>query len=48
MNLNNLRNLIIDSEFRNNILKEYKKDLSEPVLNFFLKDFNELKNKSHR
>lgn len=48
MNLNNLRNLIIDSEFRNNILKEYKKDLSEPVLNFFLNDFNELKNKSHR
>lgn len=48
INLNNLRNLITNNEFRNNILKKYKEVLPEPILNFFLNDFNDLKNKHHR
>lgn len=47
MNFINLRELIINSEFRNQILKKYNEILPEPIENFFLNDFNELKNKSH-
>lgn len=48
VNLKNLRKLITDNEFRTEILRKNKEILPEPVLNFFLKDFTELKNKSHQ
>lgn len=48
LSLNNLRDLITDSEFRNKIINKYKPVLPEAVLSFFLKDFNDLKNKSHQ
>jgi hypothetical protein len=48
VNLKNLRRLITENEFRNNLLRKNKEILPEPVLNFFLKDFTELKNKSHQ
>ena len=48
MNLKNLRKLITDNEFRTEILRKNREILPEPVLNFFLKDFTELKNKSHQ
>lgn len=48
VNLKNLRKLITDNEFRTGILRKNREILPEPVLNFFLKDFTELKNKSHQ
>lgn len=48
MNLTTLRNLVADDEFRSKLIRKYKKNLPEPILNFFLKDFNQLKNKSHQ
>ncbi len=48
LSLNNLRDLITDSEFRNKVINKYKAVLPESILNFFLKDFNDLKNKSHQ
>lgn len=48
VNLKNLRKLITDNEFRTEILRKNREILPEPVLNFFLKDFTELKNKSHQ
>lgn len=47
INFRNLRELITNNEFRNQILKKYKEILPEPIINFFLNDFNELKTKSH-
>ena len=46
-NLTNLRKLLTDNEYRNRILRENKETLPEPIMNFFLKDFMELKTKSH-
>lgn len=48
VNLRNLRRLITENEFRNNIIRKNKEILPEPILNFFLNDFTELKNKSHQ
>lgn len=48
VSLNNLRDLITDVEFRNRIINKYKSVLPESILNFFQKDFNDLKNKSHQ
>lgn len=48
MNLTTLRSLITDDEFRSKLIRKYKEILPEPILNFFLKDFNQLKNKSHQ
>ncbi len=48
MKLTVLRKLVTDDEYRNKIIKKYKSILPEPILNFFLKDFNQLKNKSHQ
>ena len=45
VNLKNLRDLISETEFRNKIINKYKSILPEPIVNFFLKDFNDLKNK---
>lgn len=47
INFRNLRELITNNEFRNQILKKYREILPEPITNFFLNDFNELKTKSH-
>ncbi len=48
VSLKNLRDLVTDSEFRNKIINKYKERLPEPIINFFQKDFNDLKNKSHQ
>lgn len=48
VNLKNLRDLITESEFRNRIISKYKSVLPEHIINFFLRDFNDLKNKSHQ
>lgn len=48
VSLKDLRDLITESEFRNRIISKYKAILPEPIINFFLKDFNDLKNKSHQ
>ena len=48
VNLKNLRDLISETEFRNKIINKYKSILPEPIVKFFLKDFNDLKNKSHQ
>ena len=42
-----LRKLLLDLEFRNNLIKEYEDDLPKSVVDFFLSDFNELKTKSY-
>ena len=47
INFRNLRELITNNEFRNQTLKNYREILPEPITNFFLNDFNELKTKSH-
>ncbi len=47
INFRNLRKLITNNEFRNQTLKNYREILPEPITNFFLNDFNELKTKSH-
>lgn len=39
----NLRKLVLDVEYRSNLLREYKMKLPLSVLEFFLNDFNELK-----
>lgn len=48
MNLTTLRSLVTDDEFRSKLIRKYKEILPEPILNFFSKDFNGLKNKSHQ
>lgn len=47
VNLKNLRNLITNNEFRSSIIRKYREIIPEPTYNFFINDFNELKNKSH-
>lgn len=47
VNFKNLRNLVTDNEFRNKILKENREILPDAVTDFFLREFNDLKNKSH-
>lgn len=47
VNFKNLRNLITDSEFRSRILKENRDILPDAVSDFFLREFTDLKNKSH-
>ena len=46
-NFENLRKVILDLEYRNNIIKEEKNNLPTSILDFFLSDFNELKTKSY-
>lgn len=43
----NLRKLLLDLEYRNNLIRELKRDLPVSVSYFFLTDFNELKTKSY-
>lgn len=46
-NFENLRKIILDLEYRNNLIKEEKNNLPTSILDFFLSDFNELKTKSY-
>lgn len=46
-NFRNLRKLILDLEFRNNLIKKFKYDLPVSVIDFFLSDFNDLKTKAY-
>lgn len=46
-NFGNLRNLILDLEYRNNLIKKLKYNLPISVIEFFLSDFNDLKTKSY-
>lgn len=46
-NFNNLRTLLLDLEYRNNLLKKLKSILPVSIIDFFLSDFNELKTKSY-
>ena len=46
-NFRNLRKIILDVEYRNDLIKELKNNLPISVIDFFLSDFNELKTKSY-
>lgn len=46
-NFRNLRKLILDLEYRNNLIKKLKYNLPISVIDFFLSDFNDLKTKSY-
>ncbi len=48
LNFTNLRKLILEMEYRNNLINQYKTNLPESILNFFLTDFNELKSNSYQ
>lgn len=43
----NLRRLILDLEYRNDLIKKLKYNLPISVIDFFLSDFNDLKTKSY-
>lgn len=44
----NLRLLILEPEYRNQLIKEWESELPESTVDFFLSDFNELKNQSYQ
>ncbi len=46
-NFRNLRRLILDLEYRNDLIKKLKNNLPVSVIDFFLSDFNDLKTKSY-
>ncbi len=46
-NFRNLRKLILDLEYRNDLIKNLKYDVPVSVIDFFLSDFNDLKTKSY-
>ncbi len=46
-NFTSLRKLLLDVEYRNEIILNNKKNLNDSVINFFLTDFNDLKVKSY-
>ncbi len=46
-NFRNLRKLILDLEYRNDLIKQVKYNLPISVIDFFLSDFNDLKTKSY-
>ena len=46
-NFRNLRRLILDLEYRNDVIKKLKYNLPVSVIDFFLSDFNDLKTKSY-
>ena len=47
LNFENLKNIIIDMEYRNNLINKLQSTLPETIVNFFLTDFNDLKSKSY-
>ncbi len=46
-NFRNLRRLMLDLEYRNDLIKKLKYNLPISVIDFFLSDFNDLKTKSY-
>lgn len=48
LNFTNLKNLILDIQYRNRLINENKTQLSEGIIHFFLTDFNELKTNSYQ
>lgn len=46
-NFQNLRRVILDLEYRNNLIRKLKYNLPISVIDFFLTDFNDLKTKSY-
>ena len=46
-NFRNLRKVILDLEYRNELIKKIKNSLPISVIDFFLTDFNDLKTKSY-
>ena len=44
----NLRLLILEPQYRNQLIKELENELPESTVDFFLSDFNELKNQSYQ
>ena len=46
-NFSNLRRIILDLEYRNELIKKIKYNLPISVIDFFLTDFNDLKTKSY-
>ncbi len=47
LNFNNLRKLLIQTEFRNELIRD-SSEIEEHIKEFFLTDFNELKSKSYQ
>ena len=48
LSFSNLRKFILEIEYRNHLIKQIESDLPESTINFFLSDFNELKNQSYQ
>lgn len=48
LSFSNLRKFILEVEYRNEIINELEEELPESTLDFFLTDFNELKNQSYQ
>lgn len=46
-NFTNLRKVLLELEYRNNLLRKLEEALPDSVINFFLTDFNDLKAKSY-
>ena len=46
-NFSNLKKVVLDLDYRNNIIREQRENLPFAVINFFLSDFNDLKTKSY-
>lgn len=46
-NFSNLRNLLIEMEFRNDLVKSNSEILPDSIIEFFLAEFNEIKTKSY-
>lgn len=46
-NFRNLRKVILDLEYRNELIKKLKQNIPISVIDFFLSDFNDLKTKSY-
>ena len=48
LNFTNLRNLILNSEYRTSLIKKHEISAPLCIIEFFLSDFSELKNKSYQ
>ncbi len=44
-NFKNLRKILLELEYRNDLIKKLKENINQSVIDFFLSDFNELKTK---
>ena len=47
LNFKNIKNLILDLEYRNSLINQVKDEISNTIIDFFTTDFNELKTKSY-